>query len=66
MAPEHNGRGVGHALLEKVQSEFSSTGALKCLVKNKHAVEFYQRHGWRIEARGEEPGGEYFLMHFVI
>jgi len=66
VAPEYAGRGVGHALLEKVQSEFSGTGALKCLVKNLHAQKFYQRHGWRIEARGEGPDGEYFLMHFVV
>lgn len=66
VAPEHQGRGAGLALLEKVQSEFSSTGALKCLKKNHRAVEFYRRHGWKIEASGEGPDGEYFLMHFVV
>jgi ribosomal protein S18 acetylase RimI-like enzyme len=66
VAPEHAGRGVGQALLKKVQSAFSSTGALKCLVKNERAVAFYQRHGWKIEARGDGPDGEYFLMHFVV
>ena len=66
VAPEYQSHGAGSALLEKVQSEFTSTGALKCLKKNLHAVEFYRRHGWKIEASGEGPDGEYFLMHFFL
>lgn len=62
--PQYQGRGAGSALLETVQARFTSTGALKCLVRNENAVAFYQRHGWQIEATGEGPEGEYYLMHW--
>ncbi|WP_312972530.1 GNAT family N-acetyltransferase [Atlantibacter sp.] len=62
--PQYQGCGAGSALLHKAQENFTSTGALKCLVKNAPAVAFYQRHGWEIEATGEGPEGEYYLMHW--
>ena len=64
VGPEYQGLGVGSVLLEQVQQTFTSTGALKCLVKNERAVAFYQRHGWHIEATGDSPEGEYYLMHY--
>lgn len=64
--PRYQGQGVGKALLEQVQKTFTSTGALKCLVKNERAVAFYQRHGWHIEASGRSPDGDYFLMHYRL
>lgn len=64
--PAFQGKGVGSALLEHVQSTFSSTGALKCLLRNKTALDFYQRHGWRVEAKGVSPQGDYVLMHYVL
>lgn len=64
--PQWQGQGVGARLLEKVQSEFTSTGALKCLVQNTAALQFYQRHGWHIEARGSSPDGDYWLMHYRL
>ena len=66
VGPEFQGQGVGSALLEKVQAQFSSTGALKCLVENHAALGFYQRHGWVIEAKGASPEGEYWLMHYRV
>lgn len=65
VAQKHQGKQAGHALLAKVQAEFTGTGELKCLVKNQSAIEFYQRHGWRIESRGDSENGEYFLMQFT-
>jgi ribosomal protein S18 acetylase RimI-like enzyme len=53
-------------LLEHVQKTFTSTGPLKCLVKNARAIAFYQRHGWHIEATGDSPDGEYYLMHYRL
>ena len=53
-------------LLEQVQKTFTSTGSLKCLVKNARAIAFYQRHGWHIEATGNSPDGEYYLMHYRL
>ena len=64
--PQYQSLGVGHVLLEHVQKTFTSTGSLKCLVKNARAVAFYQRHGWHIEATGDSPDGEYYLMHYRL
>ncbi len=64
--PHYQGMGAGKALLQHVQQTFTSTGALKCLVKNTKAVEFYQRMGWHIEATGDSPDGEYYLMHYRL
>jgi len=64
--PNYQSLGVGHVLLEHVQKTFTSTGSLKCLVKNERAVAFYQRHGWHIEATGDSPDGEYYLMHYRL
>ncbi|WP_426448401.1 GNAT family N-acetyltransferase [Siccibacter colletis] len=64
--PAWQGKGIGSALLEHVQQQFTSTGALKCLAKNQRAIEFYQQHGWTIEATGASPEGEYLLMHYRL
>jgi len=64
--PQYQSLGVGHVLLEQVQKTFTSTGSLKCLVKNARAIAFYQRHGWHIEATGDSPDGEYYLMHYRL
>ena len=64
--PLWQGKGAGSALLAHVQSTFTSTGSLKCLVQNAQALAFYQRHGWHTEARGFSPEGEYWLMHYRL
>lgn len=64
--PHRQSQGVGALLLEQAQRTFTGTGALKCLVKNKRAVAFYQHHGWHIEASGDSPDGEYYLMHYRL
>nr|WP_222938441.1 GNAT family N-acetyltransferase [Duffyella gerundensis] len=64
--PQHQGSGVGSALLKAVQARFTSTGALKCLLANKPAQAFYQRHGWQVIAQGESEQGEYVLMHYKL
>ncbi|APG18867.1 GNAT family N-acetyltransferase [Kosakonia radicincitans DSM 16656] len=63
--PAFQGKGVGSALLKHVQTTFTGTGALKCLLQNKAALAFYERHGWRPEAQGVSPEGDYVLMHYV-
>lgn len=62
--PQYQGAGAGSALLNAVQETFTSTGALKCLTRNAPALAFYQRHGWEVEATGDSPEGEYYLMHW--
>lgn len=64
--PDQQGHGIGSALLQHVQSTFTHTGALKCLVKNVEALHFYQRHGWHTEASGSSPEGDYWLMHYPL
>lgn len=62
--PHHQGRGAGSALLKAVQARFTATGALKCLLANSRAQNFYLRHGWQIVSQGESEQGKYVLMHF--
>ncbi|GLR10806.1 GNAT family N-acetyltransferase [Mixta theicola] len=62
--PQYQGRGVGSALLQAIQERFTSTGALKCLLANKHARQFYLHHGWQIVSEGESEQGRYVLMHY--
>ncbi|WP_130830782.1 GNAT family N-acetyltransferase [[Erwinia] mediterraneensis] len=64
--PAWQGRGVGSALLEVVQSRFTATGALKCLLKNEAAQRFYKKHGWQAVATGESEQGGWLLMHFPL
>ena len=66
VAPSWQGRGVGHALLTHVQAQFTTTGALKCLAENQHALAFYMRHGWEKIQRDTGPEGEYWLMHWPL
>lgn len=66
VSPEAQGHGVGSALLQYVQCHFTDAGSLKCLLDNRHALTFYQRHGWYIEAHGESPDGPYCLMHYPL
>jgi len=53
-------RGVGHALMERVQQELSAAGwteaYLWVLDGNDRAIRFYERHGWH--ADGGEKFGE--------
>ena len=52
----------GSALLAQVERTFTASETLKCLMENKNALRFYQRHGWTIEAQGASPEGGYWLM----
>ncbi|CCP03693.1 Uncharacterized acetyltransferase [Erwinia amylovora Ea644] len=64
--PAYQGSGAGSALLQAVQSSFTSTGALKCQTENLRAQSFYKKHGWRVAAQGQSDQGEYLLMHYVL
>lgn len=60
--PDWQGKHIGSALLAQVERTFTVSGTLKCLMENKNALRFYQRHGWTIEAQGASPEGRYWLM----
>ncbi|EXU75263.1 GNAT family N-acetyltransferase [Erwinia mallotivora] len=64
--PAWQGRGVGSELLNAVQAGFTSTGKLKCLSANQHALAFYQRHGWQRIGSGESDQGPYLLLHYLL
>lgn len=61
--PQLPPQGVGSTLLHAAERTFTSTGALKCLVKNEKALAFYHQHGWQIIATGGNGSEEYYLMH---
>jgi len=61
--PEHWGRGVGQALLDRAHVELAQTcevATLTCLVGNARARRFYERNGWELGEQVTEPhfGGE--------
>lgn len=56
-------QGVGSALLLAAERTFTSTGALKCLVKNEKALAFYHKHGWKSISTGCDGSEEYYLLH---
>ena len=63
--PQWQGKGVGSLLLEQVQRSFKRSGTLKCLSRNENALRFYQHHGWKLEAQGASPDGDYWLMRYT-
>jgi len=60
--PEYMGKGVGSALLEKGLARIGRPATLKCLVKNREAVNFYASRGWRIHAQDAGSQGEYYVF----
>ncbi|ARU94651.1 GNAT family N-acetyltransferase [Tatumella citrea] len=65
VSPQHQGTGVGSALLQQIQQQFTATGSLKCMLENRTAHHFYLQHGWQDIARGEGEEGPYILMHYL-
>ncbi len=61
--PAFQGQGVASALLAACYALCSKRMALKCLTENRHALAFYQHHGWKIMSSGIAEHGEYYLMH---
>jgi GNAT superfamily N-acetyltransferase len=62
--PHLSPQGVGTALLHAAEHTFTSTGSLKCLVKNQKALAFYHKHGWQTISTGCDGNEEYYLLHF--
>lgn len=46
LAPEATGRGIGRALLARVERE--GARSLECFAANRAARRFYEREGWRL------------------
>lgn len=58
----HQGRGIGRLLVGEVQKRSSGAMRLKCVEKNKRALEFYLGSGWKEVGRGESGDGAYLLL----
>ncbi|AET63491.1 GNAT family N-acetyltransferase [Methanothrix harundinacea] len=60
--PRHHGRGIGTALLGRLEEEMRAagnrTGRLSCFSENLRAMRFYQARGWTAAGEGvnEETG----------
>jgi GNAT superfamily N-acetyltransferase len=60
--PRHHGRGIGTALLGRLEEEMreagNRTGRLCCFSENLRAMRFYQARGWKAAGEGvnEETG----------
>jgi ribosomal protein S18 acetylase RimI-like enzyme len=52
VAPAHQGRGIGRALLAFTRQKFPDQIWLRCVVENESAWAWYEREGFRFE--GEE------------
>ncbi|WP_114193337.1 GNAT family N-acetyltransferase [Edaphovirga cremea] len=63
--PDAQGQGVGSALLRATEATFTSTGSLKCLSRNQHALAFYKKHGWEVVTEDQGVEGDYCLMHLA-
>lgn len=62
VSSQWRGLGVGSALLRAIPEWPVRSYRLKCLVKNRHAKEFYERHGFTVIDYGNSPEGDYEEM----
>ena len=63
VAREHQGRGVGSALLRYLLDQSGGRLRLKCLCRNERALAFYRRQGWREGEYGWDALGQWVTLH---
>jgi ribosomal protein S18 acetylase RimI-like enzyme len=56
--PDHQSRGIGSQLLEKVKALRPEGFTLWTFPNNERACRFYERHGMHVSARGDGSGNE--------
>lgn len=61
VAPAHQGRGIGAALLAHCETLYGLPLSLKCLETNRRACRFYERNGWVVKGSGNSADGPYRL-----
>ena len=55
VAPAHQGRGIGRALLAFTRRKFPDEIWLRCVVQNANAWRWYEREGFRFEGEEDVP-----------
>jgi GNAT superfamily N-acetyltransferase/adenylate kinase family enzyme len=60
----HQGKGIGKKLVWEAQKRSPGPLRLKCVEKNKRALEFYFGSGWREVGRGDSNEGMYRLLEY--
>jgi ribosomal protein S18 acetylase RimI-like enzyme len=63
--PEFQGQGAGTALLKALPNWPRRRYRLKCLVKNKRALAYYEAMGFEVCGFGASPEGDYKDMEFA-
>ncbi|WP_170133480.1 GNAT family N-acetyltransferase [Undibacterium pigrum] len=62
VAPDMQGRGLGKALLQHLQTCIPFPWRLKCVAKNHVALGFYEHLGWHQIEQGQGEDGIYYLL----
>lgn len=57
-------KGYGKKLLEYALARMGRPAALKCVVRNENAVQFYKKMGWKVKETGTDEMGPYY--YFVL
>lgn len=63
--PDYSKQGLGRMLLQECLRNIGRPARLKCLVKNRNAMEFYRHLGWQSYTTGQSEDGEYALMIYI-
>ncbi|AUI88032.1 GNAT family N-acetyltransferase [Vibrio azureus] len=64
VAKSYQGKNVGKKLLQKAKSLYP-TLSLKCMTKNKQAIDFYQKNDFISVSKNSDSLGCYYLMKFT-
>jgi len=59
---DHRGRGIGSALVRRVESEAAKRGVARLYLYTPDAMGFYERLGWAVDERCEYLGNEVAVM----
>ena len=59
-------KGIGSRLLNSLIEKATSDLTLKCLVKNKLAINFYLKKGWKPVSEGPSDEGDYILFKYRV
>jgi ribosomal protein S18 acetylase RimI-like enzyme len=62
----HQRQGIGRLLIDSISASIQLPYRLKCLVKNKNALNFYIKNNWSIVDKGFSEEGDYLLLELPI